>query len=258
MLCVNSGTTQKDFDWIKKHADNLGTDLENVSTKTAKIDVQGPFSNNVLKKLVNEELPTRFKFINTRIDNVMVILSRTGYTGEDGFELFFEPKHSEHIWNLLLDAGKEFNIAPAGLGARDSLRLEACYPLYGHELNENITPLEAGLGFAVSLDKDHDFTGKKALLDLKQKGLQKKLVALELIEKGIPREGYEIYKDENKIGEITSGTFSPTFKKGIALGYVNEEFSEPDTPVKVKIRDKFHDAIIKKKPLYSFKGDKSK
>ncbi len=256
MLCVNSGTREKDFAWLTQYAASYNVDIIDVSNKTAKIDVQGPLSEKVMKKLTDDELPSRFRFINTRIKDITVILSRTGYTGEDGFELFFEADLALEMWHYIFEAGNEFNIKPAGLGARDSLRLEACYPLYGNELSEEINPFIAGLDFAVNLDKKEDFIGKQSLINVKKAGIDEELVALQFVDKGIPRQGYEVFHQGAKIGYISSGTFSPTFKKGIALAYINKKYNEINKEVEVKIRNKFHKAIIMKKPLYSFKGEK--
>lgn len=256
MICVNAGTIDKDFNALSKHAEKYSIKLTNKSDETAKIDVQGPLAEKVITKFIKDTLPKRFRFIQTEFLGKQIILSRTGYTGEDGFELFLNAEDAEKTWKALLEKGREFNISPAGLGARDSLRLEAGYPLYGHELSDDITPLEAGLSFAVDLNKD--FYGKKALIDKKDKGFDKKLVAVEMLEKGIPREGYKVFDEKGKheIGIITSGTFSPTFKKGLALAYVKTGNSDINTKLKIKIRNNLFKAVIKKRPIYPFKGGK--
>ncbi len=258
MLCVNSGTIEKNLNWLNKHKNDYDVEILDVSEKTAKIDIQGPKSEQLIKKMTSEILPKRFSFINTRINGDAVLLSRTGYTGEDGFELFFEAKLAEKMWDYIFEFGKDFDIMPAGLGARDSLRLEACYPLYGHELSHDISPVEAGLNFAVDLDKVDNFIGQDKLLELKSKGIKRKLVALKLEGKGIPREGYEVYKNGENIGYISSGTFSPTFKAGIALAYIDKNCSDIGSEIEVKIRKTFHKAKVMKKPLYSFKGENVK
>ena len=253
MVCVNAGTILNDFQHFTQRAGNFEVCLKNVSSETAKIDVQGPKTESLMKKFITGALPERFTFRNDSILGIPVILSRTGYTGEDGVELFFASENAEKLWYALLEAGKEFGAIPAGLGARDSLRLEAGYPLYGHELTEKITPLEAGLNFAVNLNKDK-FIGKAALTALKEKGLARKLVALEINDKGIPREGYEIIAESKTVGYVTSGTFSPTFKKGIAMAYIDTDQAKENSEINVKIRNNLHKATIKKKPLYPFKG----
>lgn len=254
LMVVNAGNIDKDFNWLLENKNDYDVTLKNESDNIAKIDIQGPKSEKIISSVTKDTLPKRFHFINTKINDIDVILSRTGYTGEDGFELFINTYQASKMWNYLLEQGKNDGLAPAGLGARDSLRLEACYPLYGHELTDEITPYEAGLNFTVSMNKS--FTGKEKLAKQKEKGISQKLLAIEMNEKAIPREGYEIYKDNEKIGFITSGTFSPTFNKGIAMGYIAANKCEIGSEVQIKIRNKFYKATIKKKPLYEFKGGK--
>jgi len=179
-----------------------------------------------------------------------LLVSRTGYTGEDGFEIVGSDEAIQHIWNKILDIGAPFGIKPCGLGARNTLRTEVCYPLYGHELDENTTPIEAGIGFFVSHDKG-EFNGRSVLADQKANGVQKKLVALKMTDKSAPpRPHYPIYADGAKVGEITSGTQSPSLGIGIGMGYVPPEFARPDTKIEIEIRGKRAAAVVVQKPIY--------
>jgi aminomethyltransferase len=256
MLVVNASTIKKDFDWLmfQKEKNNFEVNIEDNSNNLAKIDVQGPKAKDTLQKLTNTNLENinRFHFSENKVLEINCIISRTGYTGEDGFELYFEASKASLIWNKLLEAGKEFNIKPCGLGSRDTLRLEACYSLYGHELAENITPIEAGLSWAVKTDKE--FVGKPILADQKAGNNKRILVALEMIDRGIPREEYGVFKNNNKIGYITSGTFSPTLKKSIALALIEKEHAAIGTDLQIKIRDNLVKAKVVKKPFYEFMG----
>lgn len=254
MLVVNAGTIDKDFKHLIANKENYEVEIKNISDETAKIDVQGPEAEKIIQKLTRyslEELK-RFEFKETTIQNTQTIISRSGYTGEDGFELYLKKEKAAEIWNNILEAGKEHNLKPAGLGARDTLRLECCYSLYGHELSEHINPLEAGISFTVKLEKQ-DFIGRKALEKIKQS--QKKLnIAFELVERGIPREHYKVLKDNKEIGYVTSGTMSPILKKGIGMALVDIDHSEIGTEIDINIRDKLYKAVIVKKPFYSYKG----
>jgi aminomethyltransferase len=226
-------------------------ELKNVSEQTALLALQGPKAEDVLKKLTDKNLSDlRFYWATWgKVNGIEMLFSRTGYTGEDGFELYFSPPHAESMWNALMEAGEEFDIEPIGLGARDSLRLEMKYMLYGNDIDQTTNPLEAGLGWIVKLDKE-DFLGKEPILKLKQEGLKRKLVAFELKDQAFPRPHYQIHKDGKKIGEVTSGTFSPTLNKGIGLGYVPVEYSEIDTELDILIRGKAYKAVVVKPPFY--------
>ena len=256
-LVVNAGTIKKDYEWLLRN-NSEGVLIEDLSGRTAKLDVQGPFAEKAMQKLVDIDLKLlkRFYAEFAVIERVSgnVIISRTGYTGEDGFEIYFEPEYAPYLWNKILDAGKEFGMKPCGLGARDTLRLEACYSLYGHELNESITPLEAGLGFVVKLNKN--FIGRDILEKQLKEGVKKKIVCFEMAEKAVPRENYGIFKDDEKIGSISSGTFSPYFKKGIGMGFVKPEFSEAGKDIGVEIRGKRYKAVTVPRPFYRYRGGK--
>ena len=193
--------------------------------------------------------------IKSNIIDIDTIISRTGYTAEDGFELYFPINETEKMWNKLLEAGEEYGLKPIGLGARDTLRIEACYSLYGHETNETITPIEAGLGWNVKLKKD--FIGHSILKKQKKYGTERVLVPFEMIDKAIPRTNYEIFSDNNKIGYVTSGTFSPTFKKPLGMALLKKEFSQIGNNINIKIREKFYNAVVVKRPFYKYMGGKN-
>ena len=250
LLVVNGACLDKDFRWLSDHLSG-GVELKNVSEQTALLALQGPKAEMVLKKLTDHDLSNiRFYWATRgRVNGIEMLFSRTGYTGEDGFELYFSPDHAESMWNALMEAGKEFDIEPIGLGARDSLRLEMKYMLYGNDIDQTTIPLEAGLGWIVKPNKG-DFVGKEPIVKLKEEGLKRKLVALELKDKAFPRPHYEIQKDGEKIGQVTSGTFSPSLKRGIGLGYVSVEHSKTDTGLDILIRGKANKAVVIKPPFY--------
>ncbi|TSI08556.1 glycine cleavage system aminomethyltransferase GcvT [Lysinibacillus sp. BW-2-10] len=252
LLCVNAANIEKDFEWMKKHVQGDVT-VTNKSNEYAQIALQGPLSEEILQTLTDTNLSEikTFKFIeNVNVGGHDVLVSRTGYTGEDGFELYGAPVAIVDLWNKILDAGKEKGVVPAGLGARDTLRFEACLPLYGQELSQDITPLEAGIGFAVKLQKESDFIGKDALKAQKENGLPRKIVGVEMIDKGIPRHGYKVFKDGAEIGEITTGTQSPLTKRNIGLALIDSKLTELGTEVEIEIRNKKVKAIIVATPFY--------
>lgn len=257
MIVVNAGTIEKDFNWLEKHSSGFDVEIKNISEQTGKLDLQGPLAEKILRKLTDAAFPERFHFIEAEIIGIKTLISRTGYTGEDGFELYFPIEESEKIWNKLLEAGKDDGLKPIGLGARDTLRIEACYPLYGHEMNETITPIEANFGWAVKLDKD--FIGKQILKKQKEQGTGRILVSFEMIDKGIPREHYDVFannENNEQIGYVTSGTFSPTFRKPLGMALIKTPFSQIGNKIKIKIRGKFYTALIVKKPFYKYNGGK--
>jgi aminomethyltransferase len=234
------------------------TEILNVSENYAQLALQGPLAEAILQKLTRKNLnEIEFYYFsdNVKIGNIEALVSRTGYTGEDGFELYFAYDNAEEMWDMILEAGKDEGLIPAGLGARDTLRFEASLPLYGHELDENITPLEAGLGFFVKLNKEN-FIGKEALAKQKSEGLQRKIVGFEMIDRGIPRNNYEVYAEGKKIGYVTTGSFSPTLKKNIGLALINSAYSKEGTEIEILIRNKNSKAKVIKKPFYSKKYKK--
>ena len=255
MIVVNASNVEKDFKQFLDHKDEMEVDVLDKTNEISKIDLQGPKSEEILQKLSDFDLKNlnRFCFIEGNVDGVPTIISKTGYTGELGFELYFDSDKSVDIWRRLLLVGEGFGLKPIGLGARDTLRIEAGYSLYGHELSEEINPLEAGIGFVVKLDKDN-FIGKGALLKIKNEGIKRKIVVFEMLERGIPRQGYEVFKDGVEIGYVTSGTMSPTFKKGLGMAFVNIEDVVLENEIHIKIREKLYTAKIVKKPIYTFNG----
>jgi aminomethyltransferase len=250
MLVVNASNLDKDFLWLKQ---NLFGDvkLENVSGQTALLAIQGPVAEKVVAKLTDYDLPQiRFYWAaQGKFACEKILFSRTGYTGEDGFELYLKPELAAKMWALALQAGQEFEVEPIGLGARDSLRLEMKYMLYGNDIDQTTNPLEAGLGWIMKLDKG-DFIGREAIFKIKASGLKRKLVAFEMLDKAFPRQHYPIAKNRQKIGEVTSGVFSPSLEKGIGLGYVPTLFSEIGSQFEIQIRDKFYPAQVVKAPFW--------
>ena len=250
LLVVNASNIEKDFEWMDDN-NKLGVSVKNYSDDYSLLAVQGPNSTEVVKKLIDGELELEYyHFTKGKIAGVEMIISRTGYTGEVGYELYFKGDESiaEKIWNEIFDTGKEFDIQPVGLAARDSLRLEMGYCLYGNDIDQTTNPIEAGLGWVTKIDKTN-FVGKDAIQKVKQNGINRKLVAMISDEKIFPRHGYEITVDGKKVGVITSGTVSPVLEKPIALGYVDKPFNSPGSGVLFKIRDKEFPAQITKLPF---------
>jgi len=252
-LCVNASNTRQDFEWISGQAVGF-TDVEvaDLSRDYGMLSIQGPNAESLMGLIVSFPLSKLeyYQFVTTMIDETNILLSRTGYTGENGFELFVSWRDTPLMWERIMSRGKSLGLRPIGLGARDTLRLEMRYPLHGHDMNEDTTPYEAGLGWIVKLDKG-DFLGKEALVRQKGEGIKRKLVGIELVDKGIAREGYAIMKHGDKVGVVTSGTLSPTLNKGIALGYVPTEFSLVGTTLGINIRDKETEAVVVKTPFVS-------
>ena len=268
LLIINASRIDADVAWLQAQFGKLalsdGTDLKNVSDKTGAIAVQGPKTALFIDQCfpgspaggTNVSKPSELKknqICGMTRDVPAIWIARTGYTGEDGFEIVAPAQAMEAIWNQVMKIGQPHGLKPAGLGARDTLRTEACYPLYGHELNEDTTPFEAGLGFFVALDKG-EFIGRAALVAQKEQGVSKKCVAFKMTDRSAPpRPSYPIWStgpDERKIGEAVSGTQSPTLGVGVGLGYVPPEFSKAGTPIQIEIRGKRFPAVIVPKPIY--------
>ncbi|MED1471379.1 glycine cleavage system aminomethyltransferase GcvT [Bacillus salipaludis] len=254
LLVINAANIEKDFDWMKQQAKGEMT-LQNISNEIAQLAIQGPKAEGIVQKLTDINLSEigAFKFAqHVNLDGVTdILVSRTGYTGEDGFELYLAADQAETLWEKLLEAGSEDGLKPCGLGARDTLRLEARLALYGQELLSDISPLEAGIGFAVKLKKEADFIGKAALIAQKESGLKRKLVGIEVTGRGIPRHGYKVVSEAGEeIGVVTSGTQSPSLKKSVGLVLISAEHAEVGTPLKVEIRNKMIDAVVVKTPFY--------
>jgi aminomethyltransferase len=249
LLVINASNIEKDFEWMKKN--NTGADLKNKSDEYSLLAIQGPNSQKVVQKLTSDPVNIEYyHFMNTRINGIDMILSRTGYTGELGYELYFRgnEKIAEDLWNAVMKAGKEYNIQPAGLAARDSLRLEMGFCLYGNDIDKTTNPLEAGLGWITKLKKDK-FIGREALLKVKEAGLKRKLVPVETNEKAFPRHGYDLTVNGKKVGTVTSGTVSPVLDKPIALGYVETQYSDEGSKVNFLIRGKEIPAEVVKLPF---------
>ena len=245
-LVVNASNIEKDFQWMKDQQKDFQVEIQNESDEVAEVALQGPKAEVILQKLTDTPLQeiTFFTFKdNVTINGKDCLVSRTGYTGEDGFEIYMNPEDAREIWREILRAGEEEGIKPTGLGSRDTLRFEAGLPLYGNELSEDITPLEAGFGFFVKFAED-DFIGKTPLQKQKEEGLKQKIVGFELMKKGIPREGYEVYKDGEKIGVVTTGYLSPTLGKSIGLALVDIDHSKMGGTIQIKVRKREIDATI--------------
>ncbi|KML46061.1 glycine cleavage system aminomethyltransferase GcvT [Cytobacillus firmus] len=252
LLVVNASNIEKDFNWLQDHAEG-NVELKNLSEDMAQLAIQGPLAEKVLQKLAGTNLSDIgfFKFQqDVDLKGKKALVSRTGYTGEDGFEVYCDAKDAAALWNEILEAGKEEGVLPCGLGARDTLRFEANLALYGQELSPDITPLEAGIGFAVKVNKEADFIGKEVLKNQKENGVPRKLAGIEMIDRGIPRHGYPVYKGEELIGEVTTGTQSPTLKKNIGLVLIKKEHAELGTELEVEIRGKRLKAKIEATPFY--------
>ncbi|MGE7215838.1 glycine cleavage system aminomethyltransferase GcvT [Priestia koreensis] len=251
LLVVNAANIEKDYDWLQSHVEGDVT-LHNQSNEIAQLALQGPLAEKVLQKLTDEDLASIGFFAfkeNVSINGVPSLVSRTGYTGEDGFEIYCPSDDAPALWNAILEAGKEDGAVPCGLGARDTLRFEAILPLYGQELSKDITPIEAGIGFAVKVNKDF-FIGQETLKRQKEEGLSRKLVGIEMIDRGIPRHGYDVFVGDERIGEVTTGTQSPLTKRNIGLALVDVSYSELDQEVEVEIRNKRVKAKVVATPFY--------
>ncbi|MGL5033336.1 MAG: glycine cleavage system aminomethyltransferase GcvT [Microcystaceae cyanobacterium] len=247
-VIVNAGTKDKDKEWFLSQLDTSQIKFEDLSDELALIAVQGPKALNTLQSLLKidlSEVPA-FGHLQATLHGEEIFIARTGYTGEDGFEIMLLPEVAQDLWRSLFGLG----VIPCGLGARDTLRLEAAMSLYGQEIDEQTTPLEAGLGWLVHLDSKVDFIGREVLETQKKVGVQKRLVGLEMSDRHIARHGYPIKADGKVIGEVTSGTFSPTLEKAIALAYVPTELSKLGQILNVEIRGKLHPAQVVKKPFY--------
>ncbi|ESU30520.1 glycine cleavage system protein T [Bacillus sp. 17376] len=253
LLVVNASNIEKDFDWMQDHLEGNVT-IENLSEGMAQLALQGPLAEGVLQKLAKgHELSTIgfFKFSEeVDLNGKKALVSRTGYTGEDGFEIYCDSMDAVSLWREILEAGEEEGVIPCGLGARDTLRFEANLALYGQELSSEISPLEAGIGFAVKLNKEADFIGKEALKQQKENGLPRKLVGIEMIDRGIPRHGYPVFKGDTQIGGVTTGTQSPTLKKNIGLALIDANETELGNEVEVEIRGKRLKAAVSATPFY--------
>ena len=254
LLVVNASTTDKDWEWIKSHHSGESVELNNVSSDYCQLALQGPDAQSILQKLTDAPLDeiTYYRFRPGSVDGVEGIISRTGYTGEDGFE-FYAPAHrADQLWNKILDAGNTETLTgalPCGLAARNTLRLEAALALYGHEIDENTTLLEANLGWICKLDKS-DFIGRDALARQKAEGVKRKLVGFEVTDRGIARDDQEVIVDGERVGKVTSGSPAPFLKKNIGFAYVPVEYASVGRQIQIDVRGKLVAAQIVKTPFY--------
>jgi aminomethyltransferase len=249
---VNAGNREKISSWIQSRLDDSKqTTFTDQTLDTAMIAIQGPRAVEIADAIMEmplADLPY-YNGKSTVVNGAPALVSRTGYTGEDGCEIIVTAEHATAVWQKLMDVGKDHGISPAGLGARDTLRLEAAMPLYGHELTESIDPYQAGLGFAVHL-KNRDFPGHAALTEIKSAGPKLVRVGLQMDGKRVPREHYPVLLDDQPVGEVTSGTFSPTFQRPIAMAYVPPNLADEGTELQIDIRGRHHAATVVKLPFY--------
>lgn len=251
-LAINASNRDKDVAWVSAHAMNFDISVKDISDETYMIAFQGPQAPEIMNRLTDVDLTemARFSAIQDRIlEDVPILLGRTGYTGEDGFELFFPAEHALKVWEAILEEGKEEGVAPIGLAARDSLRFEPCMPLYGHELSPTITPVEARLTFAVNFNKD--FIGKDALLKQKLEKPNRVIVGFELMDRGLARDGYPVLHEGQEVGGVTTGMFSPTTSRYLGMALVPAWLSKIGTELEVQIRNKGIKAKIVKRPFYT-------
>ena len=250
LLIVNAARIDEDVNWFIRNSLDFDVYIDNQSHNYSLLAVQGPKAEKVLRKIGYNLEQDFFTIKETKLDNIDVMVSRTGYTGEDGFEILLKNKDVQKMWDLLLEKGQEYNLMPIGLGARDTLRLEAALHLYGNDLNETTTPIEAGLSWSVPKDKIEDYNGKEVIMEQIKNGTEKKLIGLKMISRAIPRHEHEIFFNGDKVGVVTSGGFAPSLNQNIALGYVkNIKEICIDTTLQVMIREKLYDAVVVKKPF---------
>jgi aminomethyltransferase len=256
MLVVNAANTAKDFAWISEQVKMVG-DVAAIdsSSRYALIAVQGPAAREVLQPLATIDLADigYYHFGYGEVASARATISRTGYTGEDGYEIFVPPSVADRLWQAILESGRSADVIPCGLGARDTLRLEAAMRLYGNDIDETTTVLEAGLGWTIGWKKDH-FIGRDRLLEQKQKGIVRKLVGFEMVDRGIARQGYAVVAGGQRVGTVTSGTQTPFLKKAIGMAYVPTESSKAGTEIEIEVRGRVSKARIVPLPFYSRTG----
>ncbi len=260
LLVINASNIEKDVEWIQQQASSYHVMISNLSDELSELALQGPMAEQILQELTDEKLKDIgfFQFKNhVLIQGIDCLVSRTGYTGEDGFEIFTDNCSISRLWQLLLEKGAALGLKPAGLGCRDTLRLEAALSLYGQELSKDISPLEAGLGYFVKLDKDN-FIGQKALLKQKKEGLKRRIVGFELLDKGIARHGYPIFNEKDEvIGFVTTGYQSPSLNKSIGLAMIDINYTKLDTVFYIQVRKRKLKAQVISKKFYNKKYKKS-
>ena len=249
MMVVNASNREKNLNWLKKNCEG-NVSIKDISYEMSLLAIQGPRSRDILQTLTDSNLGSVkfYHFINGKITGHDALISRTGYTGELGYEIYINSENVSDVWGRIMDAGSEHGLEPVGLGCRDTLRLEMKYPLYGDDINESTNPIEAGLGWITRLGKT-DFIGKNSLIETKKK-VNRRLVCIEMLERAIPRTGCQIFVDNELVGTITSGTMSPSLGKGIGLGYVNTPYTEAGVELQIDIRGNKKDCVIIKPPFY--------
>lgn len=252
MLVVNAANREKDFAWMSSFLDRFDVKLTDRSDELSILALQGPRAVEVLSQLTDTDLNAidYYRFVDGKIDERSAMISRTGYTGEDGFELYVDNEDAAPLWSRILDVGREYGVLPAGLGARDTLRLEMGYPLYGNDLNEDRNPFEAGLGWITKLDKG-EFVGRTSLIEKRALGIEEYLIGFRMLERGFPRRTYHLADGGIPIGGVTSGTVSPTLGIGIGLAYVTPEYAKPGTRLDILIRDRAIPVEVVKPPFYT-------
>ena len=255
LIIANSSRIDEDLNWMVRNKCGFDVSIVNESHNYSLLAVQGPKACELIKSLGVNELPPFFSIKRGELFNINLWISRTGYTGEDGVEIMVRNEFSEYLWDKLLEAGKEFGIKPIGLGARDTLRLEAALHLYGNDLDENTTPIEAGLAWSVCKNKTEDYNGKAKIEEQLKNGVEKKLIGLKMLDKSIARHGYDVFYNNEKIGVITSGGISPIRGDNIALAYIkNLDNLAVGSTIQISIREKLHDAEIVKRPFVAKKN----
>lgn len=251
MLVVNASNKEKDLAWVRTRAEGFDVEVVDESDETALLAIQGPKTAEIVQSLTDTDLDEigYYRFTRGSVAGIDGIISRTGYTGEDGFELYIPAADAMKLWDALMEAGADKGLIPTGLGCRDSLRLEMGYALYGNDLDEEHTPLESGLGWVTKLDKG-DFIGRKVLAKQKEEGVTRRLVGFRLTEKGFPRHDYPITSGGEDVGVVTSGVVSPSLGVGVGMGYVPTELSKAGTEIGIRIRNKVIPAVVQRPPFY--------
>lgn len=253
LLVVNAANMEKDYQWMLDQSKGYDVDINNLSHRISEMALQGPKAEAILQKLTDTDLskiPSFYLMQDVQIAGASCLLSRTGYTGEDGFEIYLGHEDAPLVWEKILEAGKTDGVVPVGLGARDTLRFEAALPLYGNEISQDISPLEAGLGYFIKFDKG-DFIGREALFKQKHEGTSRKLVGFEMIENGVPRHGYDVLSEGTAIGFVTTGYYSPTLGRNIGFALVKKEYAELGNIIDIQIRKRVAKAKIADKRFYA-------